>query len=170
MDKKSLSGESPLQSFTFVAGGLITICLILTQAFISLPVLDPAAFVALLTFAVALPILTGCIFISQLEEQNKKKKLSSREQVALNRRFKMGIKAPTDERMVILFLVGECLAFGGIIAALWHASWIIGVVLLISAFVAGSIYFNYFMGRMIRMNQLGTSDTDGQVSETTRTD
>ena len=55
------------------------------QAFISQTALDPAAFVALLGPTLALPILVGCIFASKLEEQNKKRKLSTpRERAALN--------------------------------------------------------------------------------------
>jgi hypothetical protein len=139
------------------------------QAFISLPVLDPAAFIALLAFAIALPILVGCIYIDQVETQNKKRNLSSREQATLNR-FRKWVKAPTEERMLALFAVGEYFAFGGIIAAFWHASWIIGLALLISTFVVGWIYMHYLLGRIRRMNKLDTPDTNIQVGEITSTD
>lgn len=109
------------------AGGLIIISLVILQDFLSLKPLDPPAFLALLAFAIAIPLLSGTLVLNVIEEQ-----------------FKYGpLKSPIFRLVHYTFLASIVLALTGIAAAFWHASWFIGLVFIVSQALAITVYSMY---------------------------
>ncbi len=109
------------------AGGLIAISLVILQGFIGLASLDTAALISMIAFSAALPLLSGLLVIGIIE-----------------RRYAYGSPRTLVAYLVrILFILGIGLSFVGIRAAIWHSSWIAGVVSLVSSFIAAIIYALY---------------------------
>ncbi len=92
----------------------------MVQPFLTAPSLDVAASISIVAFAVAIPILAALILVNREGTFH-------------------GRPAPS-----ILVTLGESLgqgaAFVGIVAAFWHMTWIAGVAVLVSAFVALGIH------------------------------
>jgi len=126
-------------------GGLIAFSLIIIQAFISMPVLDPPAFISMIAFSIALPILVSALVHDLLIKMRQGTPKRPRPQpnsindllLKQGRRF----AKPTFSMVNI----GFWLTIGGIIAALWHASWIFGVLCLISGAFAFIVYFSHIL-------------------------
>ncbi len=111
------------------AGGLIIISLVILQDFLSANPLDRPAFLAVLAFSIALPMLSGTLVLNVVEE-----------------RFKYGpAKSPIAQIVRYVFLASILLDLAGIAAAFWHASWITGLVFIVSQLAALTIYGIYIL-------------------------
>ena len=111
------------------AGGLIAISLIILQDFLNVRSLDTPAFIAVLLFSIALPFLSGVIVLDVVEQ-----------------RFTLGpARALTSKVVHIAFFLSIVTDLGAIAAAIWHASWICGVVFLGSLLAALAVYGIYII-------------------------
>ena|SRR2546425_1080196 len=101
--------------------GLIAISLIILQGWISSGVHDPSSFISLIAFAVSLPMLVFDLLFLQMSvgHYNLKK-----------------IQLPS----LICRVVGISVACVGVAAAIWHVSWIAGVLFLVSGLLSFIIY------------------------------
>lgn len=109
------------------AGGLLVVSLIILQDFITLRTPDPASFISVLAFSVALPFLAGVLVVNVVESK-----------------YPYGSSHWVIGRLVhIVFALGVLIALVGVAAAFWHVSWIAGVVFLgalVVAFIVDSVY------------------------------
>lgn len=105
------------------AGGLIAIGLIIFQGFLSLSPLDPAAFVSVFAFAIAIPIL-ACNLLLNFKRAGTKDAT---------------LKATNHE--IIFYLVGMLAALIGIVAAFWHICKIAAILFFGSFIIALIVYF-----------------------------
>lgn len=108
------------------AGGLILISLVILQDFLNIKPLDTAAFLAILAFSIALPLLSGTLVLSVVE-----------------RRFNKG-----PSRIIIMiehaaFLTSIVIDVIGIATAFWHASFIACIAFIVSVAVTLVIYGTY---------------------------
>jgi hypothetical protein len=117
------------------AGGLIGVSLIVLQGFLSLPSLDRAAFISVLTLALAIPILTYKILADTL----RVRKYNNRGHPS--HRHTHSLKTPYPE--LLLFSLGVLLAITGISAAFWHIHWI--PALIFSACTLILLVVTYFL-------------------------
>lgn len=89
--------------------------------------LDPPAFLALLAFAIAIPLLSGTLVLNVIEEQ-----------------YKYGpLKSPAFRFVHYTFFASIVIALSGIAAAFWHASWFIGLIFIVSQVLAIIVYSMY---------------------------
>ena len=99
------------------SGALIGVGLVILQGFFSLSCIDTPAFISIIAFAVAIPVLS-CNLLTNF----------------LKKRYRRG---SSDRIWEILFYGGGVLtALVGFGAAFWHASWISAVVFGISSVFA----------------------------------
>jgi hypothetical protein len=105
---------------SLIYGALITIGVLIVQPFLTAPSLDLAATISVISFAVAIPILAALILVNR-EETFRARRSPSR-LVAIGNGL------------------GQSAAFVGIVAAFWHITWVAGVVVLVSSFVAMGIH------------------------------
>ena len=108
------------------AGGLILISLVILQDFLNISRLDTAAFLAILAFSIALPLLSGTLVLSVVE-----KKFSKR-----------------PSRVIIIiehsvFLLSILIDDMGIGAAFWHALLIVGIAFFFSVAITLVVYGAY---------------------------
>jgi hypothetical protein len=109
------------------AGGLIAISLVILQGFLGLTSLDIPALISVIAFSAALPLLSGLLVLGFIE-----------------RRYAYGSPRTLVASLVrILFILGIILSFVGIGAAIWHMSWIAGVISVTSSFIAAIVYVLY---------------------------
>jgi hypothetical protein len=106
-------------------GGLIAIGALVVQAFLSRGAgLETPAFVSVLTFALAIPLLVALIFVNHLQADWK--------------------KAPYPLYLVAAHAVAQGSAVVGVIAAFWQLSWLAAVVFVISIVAAVLLYLAYY--------------------------
>ena len=105
-----------LRQDNLIYGGLIAGCVALLQPFLTAATIDLPATVAVVSFAVAIPLLAGLLMVNQQESF---------------RHRRTGLRAVS-----ITKVVGQGLAVLGVAAAFWHVLWIAGVALLASGLVA----------------------------------
>jgi cobalamin synthase len=96
-------------------GGLIAGSVALVQPFLTASDLDPAGIIAVVSFAIAIPLLAALLMLGQQEEFRRR---------------------PVGLRVVsITKSVAQGLAVLGVAAAFWHMSWIAGVAVVVSGLV-----------------------------------
>lgn len=111
----------------FICTGLIVLSIIVLHALLTLTSIDLPAFVAILAFAFAIPVLCGCLLIIQIELSNGYYLVSKWVDVS-----------------AYCFFLGICGALVGAVATFWHISWIAGVVFLVAAALMFIIVLFYF--------------------------
>ncbi len=110
------------QSNTILAG-LIGISVVILQALIAIKAQDPAARVALVAFALALPMLSVLVMLN----------------VTLAKvRY-----ASFPAYVTLAYVLGEGSAVVGVVAAFWHVSWVAGLLILLSSVAGIGIFFAY---------------------------
>ena len=109
-----------LRQDNLIYGGLIAGCVALLQPFLTASTLDLPATIAVLSFAVAIPLLAGLLMVN-------------RQETFRHRRTGLRVLSITK-------VLGQGLAVLGVAAAVWHVLWIAGVALLASALVAVLIH------------------------------
>ena len=106
-------------------GGLIAIGAIVVQAFLSRGAgLETSAFVSILAFALAIPLLVALIFLNHLQADWK--------------------EAPYPRYLVAARVIAQGSAVVGVIAAFWQLSWLAAVVIVISIVAAVLLYLAYY--------------------------
>ena len=113
-----------LRQDNLIFGGLIAGCVAVMQPFLTAPALDISASIALVSFAIAIPLLAALLMVNQHE--------------AYRHRL-TGLR-----RLSIAKIVGQGLAVIGVAAAMWHTLWIAGVALLVSGLVATGLHSSGF--------------------------
>lgn len=111
----------------FVCTGLIVLSIIVLHALLTLTKLDLPAFIAILAFAAAIPLLCGCLLIIHIELSNGYYLVSRWVDVS-----------------AYCFFLGVTGAIVGGVATFWHASWIAGVVFAVAAFLMFLVVIFYF--------------------------
>ena len=111
----------------FVCTGLIVLSIIVLHALLTLTKIDPPAFVAILAFAFAIPVLCGCLLIIHIELSNGYYLISRWADVS-----------------AYCFFLGVVGALVGAVATFWHISWIAGVVFLTAALFMFLLVIFYF--------------------------
>lgn len=109
-----------LRQDSLIYGGLIAGCVALLQPFLTSTTLDLPATIAVVSFAIAIPLLAALLMLNQQE--------------AFRRR-------PAGMRVIsVTKAVGQGAAVLGVAAAFWHITWIAGVGIAVSALVAVLIH------------------------------
>jgi len=108
------------------AGGLILISLVILQDFLNLKPLDRAAFLAILAFSIALPLLSGTLVLTVVEKK-----------------FTKGPSRIIIRIEQMVFLLGIITDVIGIGAAFWHASFIAGIAFIVSVAITLIVYGAY---------------------------
>jgi hypothetical protein len=103
-----------------IYGALITIGVLMVQPFLTASSLDLAAQICVISFSVAIPFLAALMLVN-------------REETFRGRRTPSVLVAIGNG-------VGQSAAFIGIVAAFWHITWVAGVAVLVSSFVAMGIH------------------------------
>jgi phosphatidylserine synthase len=101
-------------------GGLIAGCVAVMQPFLTASALDTSALIAVVSFALAIPLLAALLMVSQQEVYRHR---SSGSRV-----------------MAVAKAAGQGLAVLGFAAAFWHVIWIAGAALLVSGLVAIGVH------------------------------
>lgn len=109
---------------TLYAGGLIGISLVIFQGFIGLGKLDTPALISVLTFACAIPLLSGILVANVIERRYQYSSPDSR----------------TGKVAETCFYLGILIDLVGIGAAFWHVSFIAGIVFIITTILSGLLY------------------------------
>jgi hypothetical protein len=108
-----------------VDAGLIAISLIILQDWISLGIPDPSSFVSLIAIAVAIPMLVFDLLIRRIPNRH-----------AANKLHFFYIR--------MISILGAIVAGIGIAAAMWHISWIVGVIFLCISIFCFFVYVSSF--------------------------
>jgi hypothetical protein len=103
-----------------IYGGLIGIGVVLVQPFLTATSLDFAAWICIVAFSIAIPLLAGLVLVS--EQEAFERRASGSKLVTVAKGTAMGI------------------AFIGIVAGFWHITWIAGVGMLVGGFLAMSVH------------------------------
>ncbi len=98
------------RSYIGLTGGLIAIILIILQDFISSGISDIATLIAVISFALALPLLALNIFILQ---------------ITLDYNFYL-----TSKVMLAILALSYLFAVTGLVATFWHIAWFVGLIFL----------------------------------------
>lgn len=120
-----------IQLENITSGGLIAISLVILQTFVSATSLDILLLIATCSFSIAIPILAGKLFLNFI--------LSTHDYYLPS--FRHGILRGS-------IVIGCLFAMIGIIATLWHISWIAALLFLASTilmYVLGALYFPHLI-------------------------
>ena len=123
MNKKYELQGAWIRESNAILGGLIGISVIIVQALLSSKVTDPPALIAILAFAIALPVMGTLVMLN----------------VVLSRYRYISVPG----YFTLAYVLGEGSAAVGVIAAFWHLSWIAGLLIVMSSLVGMGIYFAY---------------------------
>ena len=123
MKRKYELREEWAQQTGVIFAGLIGIGVVIVQALIGINATDPPAVIAMLAFAIALPLLSTLVMLNVVQTKYK--------------------YASYPFYLTFAYVVGQSSAVVGIIAAFWHVSWIAGVLIIISSLVGLAIYLAY---------------------------
>ncbi len=115
--------EEWIKESNLVLAGLIGISVVIVEALISIKASDPAAVVAILAFAIALPMMGTLVVLNG---------------VLARYRY-----ATFPGYINFAYFVGEGSAAVGVVATFWHLTWIAGVLIVASCLVGMGIYFAY---------------------------
>jgi Na+(H+)/acetate symporter ActP len=94
-------------------GALIAIGVVMVQPFLTVSPLDLTAQICVIAFAVAIPVLSGLVLVTQQETFRQRESKSRLVEVGRN--------------------IGQLAAVVGVVAGFWHISWIAGVVTIVAA-------------------------------------
>ena len=108
--------------------GLLAISLVLLPIYFAMGMLDRTAFISLISLAIAIPALGGCLIVKTI--------------------FGAHLARPSLKKMFAFAALADIAIlfdFIGIVSAFWHLSWIAGVIFLIStALIFGVVYFVFY--------------------------
>ncbi|MBV9021395.1 MAG: hypothetical protein JO125_16900 [Chloroflexi bacterium] len=130
-DQQQSNQQHTNRLYQLYANGLFVVSFVILQGFLSVSQrdVDEPIFLSVLAFAISLPLLSIIIVLHTMEE-----------------RYKYGVLNRKIVRLVqTAFFVGIAVAVLGIDAALWHISWVIGIVffavlVVVIALIAAYVY------------------------------
>ncbi len=138
MKQKFELQEEWIRQSSAILAGLIGISVVIVQALIANKASDPPAVISILAFAIALPMMGALVMIN----------------VALARhRY-----ASFPGYLTFAYLLGECSAAVGVVAAFWHVSWVAGLLIMVSSLIGLGTYFTYIK-QLQRENPPAGSET-----------
>lgn len=105
-----------VRQLNLIYGGLIGVGVLMMQPFLTASLLDTPANISVIAFSVAIPLLAALVLVNHQE--------------AFRGRLTPSII------VTITRVVAQTLAFGGLVAAFWHISWVAGVGMLAGGIVA----------------------------------
>ena len=133
--------QESIRQNTLMYGGLIGIGIVLVQPFLTVGSLDLSAWICVVSFSVAIPLLAGLVLVAHQE--------------AFMRRAS-GSKLVTIAQSVAVFF-----AFTGIVAGFWHVTWMAGVGVLVSSTLALAVHSAGYTKLMSRRAPGEASDSGG---------
>ena len=140
MTQKYELKEEMIRESNGILAGLIGISVVIMQALIAINATDPAAVIALLAFAIALPMMGMLVMLNVL---------------LVRYRY-----ASFPVYITVAYVMGEGSAVVGVVAAFWHVSWVAGVLIVVSGLVGLGIYFAY--SRQLQKDNAPTQNENGQ--------
>jgi cation transport ATPase len=99
-----------------IYGGLIAVGLVLVQPFLTATTLDWSAKICVIAFSAAIPLLAALVLVNRHEN--------------FRRRVADSVAVRVTQS------IAQLLAFVGVVAGFWHITWLAGVGILVSGFVA----------------------------------
>jgi hypothetical protein len=121
------TNKHAIRLHTLYAGGLIAVSLIMLQGFLGLGKLDIPAFISVLAFAAAIPLLAGILVINVIE-----------------RRYPYSSPGSKSVKIVEnFFYLGILIDLVGIASTFWHISFIAGIIFIVMAVISGLVYSIY---------------------------
>jgi type III secretory pathway component EscS len=123
MNRKFELREEYTRESNLILAGLIGISVVIVQALIGIHASDLPATIALLAFAIALPMLGMLVILNALYAKYR--------------------YASFPLYLTIAYFLGEGGAALGVVAAFWHLSWVAGALIVVSIFLAVGVYFAY---------------------------
>ncbi len=123
MKQKFELQEEYIRQSNLILAGLIGISVVIVQALISTRATDIPAVIAILAFAIALPMMGTLVMLN-----------------AVLARFHY---ASFPGYITLAYFTGEGSAAVGVVAAFWHLSWVAGVLIMASCLAGLGIYFAY---------------------------
>jgi hypothetical protein len=109
-----------LRQDSLIYGGLTAGSVAVVQPFLTATTHDLASMIAIVSFAIAIPLLAGMLMVTHQEAFR-------------HRRVDL-------MRMSVAKVVGQGLAVLGVTAAFWHVAWFAGVAVIVSALVAVGVH------------------------------
>jgi uncharacterized membrane protein len=103
-----------------IYGALIAIGVVMVQPFLQISELDTSAKICVISFAIALPVLSALVLVTHQENFRQRASRSTFVEVGRN--------------------VGQLAAVIGVGAGFWHISWIAGVATIVAACFALAIH------------------------------
>ncbi len=123
MKQKFEIKEEYIRQSNSILAGLIGISVVIVQALIAIKATDPPAVIAILAFAIALPMMGALVMINTVLARHR--------------------YASFPGYLTLAYFVGEGSAAVGVVAAFWHLSWIGGVLIVASCLAGLAVYFAY---------------------------
>ncbi len=115
--------EGYLRQSNTILAGLIGISVVIVQALIANKTTDPPTVIALIAFALALPMMGTLVMINVILSRNR--------------------YASFPGYLTFAYVLGEGSAALGVVAAFWHVTWVAGLLVIVSSLVGMTIYFAY---------------------------
>jgi hypothetical protein len=132
------------QQALVVYGGLIAIGVVIIQGLLGMPSLDLPSLISVVSFAVAIHLLATLVLINHSQASY---------------RF-----ASYPLYLSLAVILGEGCAFLGILAAIWHLSWIAGILLSISG-LAGLLIYSFYSRQLQRDNPEALPVPEQEISQ-----
>ena len=104
-------------------GSPVAIGVVILQAFLTAPPLDLPSVISVLAIAVSLPMLSSAVLIVHAQTSYE--------------------YASWPSYLTLVIVIGQTAAFIGVVAALWHISWVVGIVVVVSALLGLAAYRTY---------------------------
>ncbi len=123
MKQKFELKEEYIRQSNSILAGLIGISVVIVQSLIAIKATDLPAVIAILAFAIALPMMAALVMVNSLLARHR--------------------YASFPGYLTLAYFVGEGGAAVGVVAAFWHLSWVAGVLVVVSGLVGMGIYFAY---------------------------
>lgn len=114
--------KSNLHQSALWSGGLAAVSIAMLQGLLSLSTLNVVAFISVISFALAIPILT-CNTLVKLTKAERRGNVYD------------------TKAEIFFYLLGMISGFVGVVAVFWRISSIAGFIFLISTFIALVVYF-----------------------------
>ena len=127
-------------------GGLIGIGIVFVQPFLTASSLDLSAWICVVAFSVAIPLLAGLVLVTYQE--------------AFMRR------ASGSKLVTVAQSVAVAFAFTGIVSGFWHATWIAGVGVLVASALALAVHSAGYSKLMYRRAAHDAAASDGSDAST----
>ena len=127
-------------------GGLIAIGIVFVQPFLTASSLDLSAWICVVAFSVAIPLLAGLVLVTYQEAFMQ--------------------RASGSKLVTVAQSVAVAFAFTGIVSGFWHVTWIAGVGVLVASALALAVHsagYSKLMFRRAAVDAAATDESDGSA-------